>query len=129
MPFVYAFIGIVALFLLWTAVGTIRRLNAVKRAVADLPPKAGQQFQFWNDQYHRAYALEGYRREARVSRAKMLVVLCSGQPIGETSSGEVGLLLQPGYVETLPDNELDGLIEELEAENKYKDVIPRRVGA
>ena len=107
-------------FVVKSVLGARRRLKSVDAVAQSLSPQARAQFIHWRTAYDKAYALGGDCREAQVNKAKMLVVLATGQPISDFVSGSVPLVCQPNHIEGMPDEELKKLIEQLEAQNPHK---------
>jgi hypothetical protein len=107
-------------FVVKSVLGARSRLKTVDSVAQSLSPQAGAQFIQWKTDYDKAYALGGDCREARVNKAKMLVVLATGQPISSFVSGSVPLVCQPNHIEGMPDEDLKKLIEGLEAQNPHK---------
>lgn len=113
-------ITLLILFIVQTVLSTRRRLKSVDAAAKTLSPQAGAQFIHWRTAYEKAFALGGDCREANINKAKMLVVLATGQPISNFVSGSVPLVCQPNHIEAMSDGELKELIEQLEAQNPHK---------
>ena len=91
---------------------------AEKQTDRTLSPEVQQELSSWNAEYDSAIS-EGRVRESKVSRAKALVVAATNSPILKMVSGSSPLVCQPGYIENLTDDELDGLIENL-SDNSIK---------
>lgn len=112
MEIFYIIGGFVLLFIIWTAIGTAKKMRVTNQVAEALSPQAQKQFIFWDTEYNKALTL-GRDRDAKVNRAKALVVAATNAPILDSVSGSSPLLCQPGYIDGLPDEELDELIEGL----------------
>jgi hypothetical protein len=112
MEILYIIGGLVLLFIVWTAIGTARKMRATDHIAGNLSPQAKQQFIFWDTEYNKSLAL-GRARDAKINRAKSLVVAATNTPISDMVSGNLPLLCQPGHIDGLPDEELDELLERL----------------
>ena len=107
-------------FVVKSVLGARRRLKSVDAVAQSLSPEATAQFIQWRTAYDKAYALGGDCREASVNKAKMLVVLATGQPISNFVSGSIPLVCQPNHIEGMADEDLKKLIEVFEAQNPHK---------
>ncbi|MEO7101350.1 MAG: hypothetical protein ABI162_18510 [Luteolibacter sp.] len=115
MELAFTLLAFVALFVVWCAWGTFRKMRSLKQRTAELSPEAAQQMNNFSHAYNKAFALGGNTREAKIYKAAELVVYCTGSPILTMMDASYPLLNQPGHIESKSDAELDELIAELES--------------
>lgn len=113
MTILYIIGGFIFILIIWTVIGTARRMRDVNKTAAALSPAARQQFIHWDTQYNKALTL-GKDRDAKLHRARALVVAATNTPISDLVSGNVPILCQPGHIDGLSDGELDELIDGLQ---------------
>jgi hypothetical protein len=112
MTYLYILLTLVVLFVVWCAIGAASKIRASNAVATSLKPDAAAQFLYWDSESNKASAM-GRDREARVCKAKSLVVAATNCPISNTVNGGVPLACQPGHLDHLPDSELDDLIASL----------------
>ena len=113
MEIFYIIGGLIFLFIVWCAVGAFSKIRRSNKVAGSLCPEAAEQFLFWDTESNKASTL-GRERDAKVNRAKAVVVAATNCPICHTASGSFPLLCQPGYIETLSESDLDDLIKGFE---------------